>query len=57
MSRRDVVVTVVAGVVLAIMVAYGLMRLAFSGWGDPTPPAPSPAVSIVSPVRDVVRGL
>jgi hypothetical protein len=53
MSRRDVIVTVVAGVVLAILVAYGLMSLAVSGWGDPSlQTTPSPAVSVMTSVTE-----
>lgn len=56
MSRREVIVTVVAGVGLAILVAYGLMQLAFSGFVDPSRSTPSPAVSVVSPMGDVAPG-
>ena len=57
MSRREVIVTVVAGVVLAILVAYGLMLLAFSGWGDPSRPTPSPTVGVVSPCATSCRAV
>jgi hypothetical protein len=43
---KDVVVTVVVGVVLAVAFMYALLGLAFSGWGDHFPqPSPSAAGS------------
>ena len=52
---KDVIVTVVVAAVLAVVFMYVLLRLAFSGWGDPprrgstTPPLRSTS-SRVSPI-------
>jgi multidrug efflux pump subunit AcrB len=41
---KDVIVTVVAAMVLALVCMYVLLGLVFSGWGDHFPAAsPSPA--------------
>jgi hypothetical protein len=34
---KDVIVTVVVAIVLAVLFMYALLSLAFSGWGDPSP--------------------
>lgn len=38
---KDVIVTVVVAIVLAVLFMYVLLSLAFSGWGDPSPSGPS----------------
>ena len=46
---KDVVITVVLGIVLAIAFMYALLSLAFSGWGDRSREAlmpPPPNLSI-----------
>jgi hypothetical protein len=34
---KDLIVTVVAAIVLAVLFMYAILSLAFSGWGDPSP--------------------
>ena len=46
MSRWRLAIEVLLAIVLAIAVAYGLLSLAFSGWGDPPLPTPTETVAI-----------
>jgi hypothetical protein len=42
---KDVIVTVVAAIVLAIVFMYVLLSFAFSGWGDRSPQGSPTAIS------------
>ena len=44
MSRRRVAIDVVVAIILALVVASGLLYLAFSGFGDRPLPTPTPTV-------------
>ena len=58
MTRRawiDAAVTILVAVVLAIVVAYGLLALAFSEWGDRPPPTPTPAAALWNAAEDSGR--
>ena len=60
MTRRawiDAAVTILVAVVLAIAVAYGLLALAFSDWGDRPLPTPTstPAAALWNAPEDSGR--
>ena len=40
---KDAIATIVVAIVLAVLFMYVLLSWAFSGWGDPSRPSPSPS--------------
>ena len=56
---KDVIVTVVVAAVLAVVFMYVLLRLAFSGWGYPSPTRIDDSAAAIHVVRvsPIVRAL